>query len=322
MSKKRITIAILVGLLLFVLLQIDRESLLYSIRQIPFWLIILLGILQIITQLLLNLQWYCISQLAKSPLTFRQMLYINCQGSVIDGITPGVKFGGEVTRAVQISRIGKLPGEQSAAIVATQKIFSLSTLFIILMFVIWYLAGQVPFMQTRYFQFITYGVLLLFLVVFVCVFIIPDAMIKFLQKRTPQRLWIRKMYRFMFTLLKQIKSVRKNKTALISLFLLSLLIWLLYPVKMYILAAHFYPANHAVYIGALTFAAYTVAMLPIFPGGLGGFEGTMSALLVSMGYTISDAATMTIAFRFITFWFVMLISLAFIAICRVNKNIA
>jgi len=320
MNKKRIAVAILIVLLSITLLQIDRESLIYSLRKIPVWLIILLGILQIITQLLLNLQWYCISRLAKSPLTFKKMLYINCQGAVVDGIALGVKFGGEVTRALQISRIGKLPSDQSAAIVAMQKMFSLSALFIILVFVVGYLVGQVPFLQAGFLQFIIYCILSLFLAVFVGIFSMPDTILRLLQKRTPQRLWDCKVHCFMLTLLEQVKGVRKNKLALIMLFLLSLFIWLLYPVKMYILATYFYPSIHVIYIGAITFAAYMVAMLPIFPGGLGGFEGAMSGLLVSVGYAISDAATMTIIFRFITFWFVMLMSMLFIALCKARNN--
>jgi len=321
MNIKRIAMAILIILLLVALSQIDRQSLIYSVRQIPLWMIILLGILQIITQLLLNLQWYCISRLAKSSLTFWEMLYISSQGAVVDGITPGVKFGGEVTRAVQISRIGKLPGEQSAAIVAMQKLFSLSALFIILMFVVGYLVGQVTFLQTGYIQFIIYGVLSLFLVAFIGIFILPDLVSKFFQKRTSRRLWVRKMHCFMLALLQQIKSIRKNKLALVSLLLLSFFIWLLYPVKMYILATHFYPVTHAVYIGAITFAAYMVAMLPIFPGGLGGFEGTMLGLLVSVGFLVSDAATMTLVHRFITFWFVVLLSITFIAFYKAGSKI-
>ncbi|MGI6549403.1 MAG: lysylphosphatidylglycerol synthase domain-containing protein [Syntrophomonadales bacterium] len=49
----------------------------------------------------------------------------------------------------------------------------------------------------------------------------------------------------------------------------------------------------------------TPAMLPIFPGGLGGFEGTMSTLLLIMGLSLSEAAMVAVVFRFITFWFVI-----------------
>jgi len=76
----------------------------------------------------------------------------------------------------------------------------------------------------------------------------------------------------------------------------------------------FMPEVSLAYIAAITFAAYMVAMLPIFPGGLGGFEATMAGLLVAIGFAVSDAAVVTIVFRFITFWLVMLLSLAYCAI--------
>jgi len=321
-NKMRITMAVLIILLLFALLQIDRESLLQSIRQVPVWLIILLGTLQIITQFLVNLQWHQISKIANSPMSFRDMFYINCQGAIMDCITPGVKFGGEVTRAVQISRIGNLPGEHSAAIVALQKLFSLSALFFILIFTVGYLVGQVPFLQARHLQFMIYGLLSMFILIFIGMFIMPGRIIKLLQNgQNPKRLSFSRVRSFLITLFGQIESVRKNKRALAMLSLLSLFIWLLYPAKMYILAIQFLPAAHAVLIAAITFAAYMVAMLPIFPGGIGGFEGTMSGLLVSVGYAVSDAATMTIIFRFITFWFVMMLSVVFIAFCKASKSI-
>ena len=119
------------------------------------------------------------------------------------------------------------------------------------------------------------------------------------------------MRNFLLALLNQAGGIQKNAKAM--LFFLSIFIWLLYPAKMYILAVQITPDVNAVYIGAVAFVSYMVAMLPIFPGGLGGFEGTMSGLLAAMGFIISDAAVITILFRFITFWFVMLVSLAYIA---------
>lgn len=265
------------------------------------------------TQLLVNLQWYKIAKLAGAPFSFGSMLYVNCQGSVIDSITPGVKFGGEVTRAVQISRIGHCSGEQAAAIVALQKLFSLSAMFLLLLFAVGYLVDDVPWLS-RHTQFIIYGVLLIFLLLFFTVFFAPHRIEKHIQaKGNPRYSWMRKVRGFFLALLNQIKIVRGNKSAWAMLSFLSLLIWLLYPVKMYILAVQFYPGANIAHVTAITFAAYMVALLPIFPGGLGGFEGTMTGLFVAMGIVISDAAVMTVFFRFATFWLVMLVSLVYIA---------
>lgn len=305
-------------LLLIALLQLDRANLLYSMKQIPLWIVILLFSFQVLTQLLINLQFHQVAKLCKISLSFRDIFYINSQGAVVDAITPGVKFGGEVTRAVQISRIGNCTGAQGAAMVALQKLFSLSTMFIIFLFVAGYLVGEVWWLSTGIMQILVYGILLLSLLFFLGIFLKPHPIKAYLQMHSASSFkWLERVKVFLIELLSQVENARKNKRVFVMLFLLSFFIWLLYPVKMYFLAALFYPGANIIHVMAITFAAYMVAMLPIFPGGLGGFEGTMTGLLVTMGIVISDAAVMTIFFRFVTFWFVMLLSVMYVMLYKV-----
>ena len=134
MKKKWLLAALILVLLFFALSRFDGWNLLNSLKQIPLWSLLLLVGLQFATQLLVNLQWHKMAKFANIPVTFGEMFYINCQGAVIDSITPGVKFGGEVTRAAQISRMAKCSGEQAASLVAAQKLFSLSAFFLINLF--------------------------------------------------------------------------------------------------------------------------------------------------------------------------------------------
>jgi len=310
----------LVPLLLFALSRLDAQSLLQSVRQIPPWLTASLLGLQVASQLLVNLQWHRIARFAAADVSFGDMFYINCQGAVMDSITPGVKVGGEVTRAVQIGRMGKCSGERAAAVVALQKLFSLGAFFFINLFTVGYLIGRVPSLQARHAQVLVYGVLLFFLLLFAGVFVAPRRIKAYLEAREPPRFsWARRVRGFSLTLLDQVTSIREDVKAWVALSLLSFFIWLLYPVKMYLLAAWFFPCANAVYVGAVTFASYMVAMIPIFPGGLGGFEGTMSGLLFAMGIELSDAVVVTVLFRFVTFWFVMLLGLGFIGLRKVMK---
>jgi uncharacterized protein (TIRG00374 family) len=103
--------------------------------------------------------------------------------------------------------------------------------------------------------------------------------------------------------------------------LLSFFIWFLYPLKLLIISYSFMAGADVFFVAATTFAAYLVALIPIFPGGLGGFEGTMSALLVSVGFVLNDALAVTVLFRFFTFWFVLLMSLAFIGVYKFKEKI-
>jgi uncharacterized membrane protein YbhN (UPF0104 family) len=290
---------ILAALLVIALLQLDRNALIYSISQIPLWLLILMLALQVVTQILVNLQWYAIARLGGlNGLSFWKLFYINSQGAIVDAITPGVKIGGEITRAVQISRVGDLPAEEAAAVVAMQKLFSLSALFIILIVV----SGSMPFSPL----WIIPAIALLFAIIFI------------LSKK------IQKLQNFLLNMAaafkNQIKNIRKNPVKWALLALLSLAIWVFYPIKMYIIAIQFAPDLSLANAAAITFAAYMVAMLPIFPGGLGGFEATMSGLLVATGLILSDAAIITIFFRFATFWFIIPLSLGFIGFNKIRNQ--
>ena len=339
-------LALLILLLLFLAMsQFDIRNLLHSIKQIPLWSVALLLGLQIVSQLLLNLKWHKIAKvvlceapqdkclaktqtdqqesLRNAPISFRDMFYINSQGAVIEGITPGVKIGGEVTRAVQIRRMGKCSAEQAASVVAMQKLFSLSTFFLINLFAVGHIIGKVPILDAWYVQFSIYSILIFFLLLFAAVFFVPHRLQSYLQpylqaKKNTRFSFLLKMKRFFITLLGQVISIRKNSRVCVMLFLLSTLIWLIYPVKMYLLAIQVFPALNIVYIGAITFVSYMVGMIPIFPGGLGGFEGTMSGLFLAIGFEQSDAFVITIIFRFATFWFVMMISIIFIVFYKIK----
>jgi len=314
--------ALLILLLLFLALsRFDARNVLYSIQQLSLRQLALLLALQIGSQLLVNLQWHQIAKFANIPVSFRQMFYINCQGAVMDSITPGVKIGGEITRSVQISRTVNCPGEQAATVVAMQKLFSLSAFFLINLFALGFLIGNVPFLEARFLQFLVYGIVVLFLLLFLSLFVIPQRIKAYLQAReNPGFSWAVKLKTFSLALLDNILSIRSNLKACVLLFALSNLIWLLYPVKMYLLAVQFFPGAGILLTGAAAFASYMVAMLPIFPGGLGGFEGAMSGLLLAMGFMQSDALVITVIFRFVTFWFVLLLAMVFIGFHKLTHR--
>jgi uncharacterized protein (TIRG00374 family) len=241
------------------------------------------------------------------------MFYVNCKGTVVDSITPGVKIGGEVTRAVEIKKVSNCPGEKAAAIVAVQKLFSISALLLVLILT----AGRFIFLP--------------FLLIFLCIFLMPRK-IKILAEKInshrettplPAQGRVRKAANalrakisgFLSTLAGQVEIVREKKIWL-PLFLLAMVIWVIYPGKMYILAVQFVPDIGFFYVAAITFAAYMVAMIPIFPGGLGGFEGTMAGLLAATGVAVTDAAVIAVFFRFVSFWFVMILGAVYIALYK------
>jgi len=308
--------------MIFAILQIDRDTIINSFSQVPIGLTLALLFFQVFVQLLLNYQWFKIARISSNDISFWDMFYINSQGAIIETITPGAKIGGELTRTIKIKKATSCATKEAAAIVALQKIFSMGAFLIILIFAVTYLILNVDesfLFFSVYAQLSIYGIIFL-CVVFLCAIIFaPSKLILYVENtREPRFLWLKKIRGFFLVLLCYIMDVRQNKNW-VQLGAISLAIWLFYPLRMYMLVMLFYPEPQVLYIIAITFVAYMVAMLPIFPGGLGGFEGTMSALLVVKGLTLSDAVVVSLLFRFVTFWFVMALSLVFIIFYRGYK---
>jgi len=322
--KKKIWYSILFVLFVIVLTQLDLQGMWAGISQIPLWTAALLVGLQIASQLLVNAQWYQVARFSGARISFREMFLINCQGAVVDSVTPGVKVGGEVTRAMQISRRAACSVEQAAAVVAVQKLFSLSAFFFINLFAAGFIISGSPLFAMRSLHFAIYGILVVFLLLMAFIFIFPHSILAYLSCRELRRgkkrgVKMQKLMGFVQSMLEGLICFRKNSKAWILQLVLSFAIWLLYPVKMYLLAIQFYPDASLIFLSAATFAAYLVAMIPLFPGGLGGFEGTMAGLLFAGGFMQNDAMAIAIVFRFFTFWFVMLLSLVYIGFERWAK---
>jgi len=323
--RKKIWYGVFSILLIFALSRLNLRETLSSILQIPLWTAALLLMLQIISQLLVNLQWYRVANFSSVQISFRDMFLVNCQGAMIDSITPGVKVGGEVTRAVQISRMADCSGEKAAAVIAVQKLFSLGAFFFINLFAIGFVISGSSMLHSRGLQFTVYGILVFFLLIFVFVFLMPHKIKAFLLRRENRSSSeskigraVHKVRAFALNSLSGLISIRSNSGAFIRLLALSFFIWLLYPAKFYLLTMHFYPEAGLIFLGAVTFAAYMVAMIPIFPGGLGGFEATMTGLLPAVGFAQSEALAVAVIFRFFTFWFVMLFSIGYVGLNKIK----
>ncbi len=107
-----------------------------------------------------------------------------------------------------------------------------------------------------------------------------------------------------------------NKKEWYIQFTISLIVWLLFPIKMGILANSFGVDLGFFVVLAITMSAYMVGMFPLTPGGIGTFEGTMILMLGMLSIHQATAFTITVIFRFITFWFVILVSFIFVVVYK------
>ncbi len=103
------------------------------------------------------------------------------------------------------------------------------------------------------------------------------------------------------------------------MFGVAFIIWAFYPVKVYLVANILgYQLNPVIVIIA-TFTAYLVSMVPLLPGGLATFEGTLALVLAYEGLAAHEAFSIALMTRVITFWIPLFIS-AIPAIYYINKT--
>ncbi|WP_291323805.1 flippase-like domain-containing protein [Desulfonatronospira sp.] len=88
----------------------------------------------------------------------------------------------------------------------------------------------------------------------------------------------------------------------------SLTIWVFYPVKVYLACTFLGLDVHPIIICLATLFAYMVSMVPLLPGGLGTYEGSMALFFTLGGLTPAEGLAVALLSRLTTFWFPLLIS--------------
>lgn len=312
-------------ILLFILLAImfwkfDFNGFFLSIKQLPPLAFIVLLFIQLISQLLVNYQWCRIGKAMNKEHSFFKMLYVNARGMIIESITPGVKIGGEVTRALLLKSELNYSAGESATLVTIQKMVSFSSFLLINLFAFTHISSKLESFNSIIIKAIVYFFLIVLLGLVILFFAFTSWIEDKITNTRPKYKWNKALKRYMLILLSNIKLLKNIKGEIYKQFFLSLLIWLLFPLKM-ILLVHLFTSNYdPIFLAEVTFISYMVGMIPLFPGGLGTFEATMTSLLMVMQIKANEALAITLLFRFITFWFVMLISLIYIGMWKVGER--
>lgn len=311
--KKAGTLA--AGIVLTILLiKFDYASFWTAICRIPAIAFFGLLALQVVSQLLINFQWCRIGKVMGKPCGFMKMLYVNARGTIMECITPGVKVGGEVLRAVLLKKELGYSAPEAATLVAIQKMMSLISFFIINLLSLVHISDKVYFLNGIWAKAMVYSFLILSTLIFIGVFFFGGLVKGRLSAFTPKRKWAVSLTSFFNTLLVHVETLKAVRWELPKQLLLSFLIWILFPLKMVILVSLFTSNYDMVYLTEVTFISYMVGMIPLLPGGLGSFEAVMSGLLMLMRLSLVEAAAITVLFRFNTFWFVIILSLVLVGI--------
>ncbi len=312
---------ILVAVLFIILLiNTDFKELVTNIKQVSIWIVLILILLQIITQLLLGIQWNRISKSILSEGNFYKMFYILSTGNVVEAITPGAKIGGEVTRLFYLKSELNASTLDATNIIVIQKSISMSVLFSICLISFIYLSTKISLGLSLFAQIIIY-ISCALLIILLISFLFGSSKLSSLLSKSNKK-GIVKINKFVLSYSNATKMISRKEWVI--QFVISMLVWILFPIKMAILCYSLNIDMNFFVIITVTMTSYMVGMLPITPGGIGTFEGTVISILALLNIGVSISTTIAIVFRIITFWFVMLMSTIFVSIyrsrCKNEKN--
>ncbi|QGT99343.1 hypothetical protein SYNTR_0750 [Candidatus Syntrophocurvum alkaliphilum] len=280
---------------------------------------IFLVILQLGTLFLTAYIWYFLLKQKSSQISLFNVFGINLAGTFVESVTPSVKIGGEALKVYLMRQKTALAYSELTAVAVVSKYFSLLPFLLIsvITLAIALLAFNLPF-----FVFIAFiGLLLFFLLFFIFFNIqgfnldtffnnllgekINNSNNQVLKKIIPI---INRIYTFLLDSSNASKSIVTSMKQRKILFLIAFVVWALYPVKVYLVAFMLGYQLNIVVVVLATYTAYLVSMIPLLPGGLATFEGSMALVLAYEGLTSAEAISIALMTRVITFWIPLLLS--------------
>jgi uncharacterized protein (TIRG00374 family) len=303
-----------VGILFFFSRVIDMNELLSSLSKVSIGLLILLGIAQLITQALLAYKWRLLIKRAGHKIAFIRVFAINLAGAFVENITPAARLGNEPAKAYFLHKEGA-PLKDVMAIAVLDKYLGILP-FIILAFlsclyVVWRFTLPLFLVITMFTVLLALTALL---VLGIALYKHDNAIAKVLYKgrRVIQRfkpLSETDITNMIDNFKISVWEIISNKAILAQSIVLSIVIWLLYPLKIYFI---FHTLGSDVTFGVvacITFIAYLTGMVPALPGGIGIFEGSAILLYSIMGIPLAEATVAVLIGRAFTFGLVTLMGM-------------
>ncbi|MBU9710390.1 lysylphosphatidylglycerol synthase transmembrane domain-containing protein [Evansella tamaricis] len=305
---------LLIGILLVCLFvwKGDFQAILASIEEVNRMTIISLCLLQVLTIFLVNYQWFLLGKPLFPGIKYKTMFRIQMVGTVMESITPAAKTGGEAVKVILMKRRLNCSYGEAVGLISVQKLVSMLAFVPISSISIIYLINSttnIPKLVVTSFLFIVVTVAaILFLTLNI------NSMKNWLSKSKRNRQWPIKFTQQLQSFETALRKLVFQKTNWFYHFFLSFVIWGLFPLKAVILNSSLHMNIDYLTISAISFIAYMISMLPLTPGGLGTFEGSVVIILGSLQIGMADAIILAVLFRFVTYWFVFFFGLGSIGI--------
>lgn len=234
--------------------------------------------LQGATLVLAGTQWALLLQDGEKPLPLLPVLTRYLAGGVVEAITPSSKLGGESARAVLFHRRFAISYGRIARAAATRLAFLYTALALVL------LAGA-PSVIRQFTPGIAAAAVVCAALVICIIFsiFVGGSRMKF-----------------------------PVPPGSVAAFLggSSVALWVLYPLKLIILANMLGVPLTVPTALAAVYGGYLLGLIPLTPGGLGVYEAGMTGILIAGGVPRMDALLLAIVLRSITYWWPLILSLA------------
>ncbi|AKL93974.1 hypothetical protein CACET_c04580 [Clostridium aceticum] len=303
-----------------ILWQADFSQVFIVLKDFSLENLLFICLLQLITILLINLQWHKIALNMGEKTALKDLIHMNMVGTFVESITPSAKAGGEATKVYLLkTRMGFSTGK-AAALVAVQKTISLIAFLLLnILSMGWFVVSvDVEGLQVKVifgsFLFLTVVLLVLLLLV-----LYPSKLLSFIKGLTIKKKWKEKFYDVLETLEATVRDMLQQKKQLCGQFSLSLIIWLLFAFKAYLIAKGLNIQLSFIGIAVITYLTYMIGMLPLLPGGVGTFEGSMVFFLLPLGVASYEGMALALILRLVTFWLVFLLSALFLGYQQLMK---
>lgn len=293
----------LVGLLALVV-ELDMGQVSYHINLLDKGYLLAGMGFQLLTMVLLGLQWSSMVGMAGFRTSYRESFLLNAVGNVADALNPGLKLGGELFRYDQLKKRFNMDAEDSVLVVALQKLISISAFFILTFVSAVYLvfgpAREASLLFPLSLMLIGFGLVVSILAYMFLSERPVDRVLQGLRIKDETKNSIGSFFKNYH---ESLEAFKKDRAKLLSQFALAAFIWFFYGFKLYIICMAFGIKLNFFLIGAITYVSYMAGMIPLLPGGIGSFEGAMISLFALAGVEASLAVSISFVFRLVTFWF-------------------
>lgn len=291
--------------------MIDLDELVSALSKLNISLLVFLVITQIVTQTLLACKLHILLKAMWHDIAFSRIFAIHLAGYLAENITPAGKVGGEPARIYLLYK-EKIALKDALAVTIISKYIDLFPFVILLFLSFSYLVAN----------FNPPSSLIVTISILLSILLLLSLLGIFLCRSETVTV---KILRNWLNLLNRIKPIEidaetaidgfkdsmrrimQRKTVLAQSLCMSIVVWLLYPLKAYIVFHTMGSDITFVMVVCVTCLACLISMIPVLPGGVGAYEVSAIALYGLLGIPLAEATVAVLISRVFTFWFVILL---------------